>query len=382
VSYLSKLKAIWGMGYREGSRNKFGFRPSAALNILKFMAQRPFNPVKLFYKPITLMIEVSTICNLKCPTCEREMFKKQGLIPKGQVGISNMERLRPILPSVHSIYFVGGLGEPVLNPLFWEMNRIAKEYKIITGYFSNAGLWDENIIRKTFEEGVNSVLVSVDSQDPHKYEEFKEGAKFDVTINNIKLLSRIRKEYPDANFKFGLNYIQRADNFEDMPDYIGFAKDLGADYCFFTGLIVHEEEHIKKSPYLIDPEKRKTIYEKVKEKARACGMTIRLPEIDVNQKLYEKTCTSAWRCLYIFENGDACLCPFFRTSRDFYFHVEDNKVVQYKRHMNDTVIGNINSMDIRDIWNSEKARMVRKAIKSGINVPNPCDTCYYKYDLH
>jgi MoaA/NifB/PqqE/SkfB family radical SAM enzyme len=381
MSYIKKLKALWGMEYRSGSRNKFGFRPRAAMNILKFMAQRPFHPVRLMYKPITLMIEVSTVCNLKCPACEREMFKKQGLIPKGQVGLDNMERLRPILPYVHSIYFVGGLGEPFLNPLFWDMVGVAKEYKVTTGYFSNAVLWDENIIRKTFESGINTVLVSVDSQDPKKYEFFKEGASFAKTIENIRLMSKIRREYPKANFKLGLNYVQRSDNFEDMPDYIDFADDLGADYSFFTGLIVHEEEFIKASPYLIDASRRKAVHELVRKKAEERNMQVRLPAVDISRD-NARTCTSAWRCLYVFENGDVCLCPFFRTPRDFFFHVNNGHVVQYKRSMNDTVIGNLNEEKVGDIWNGDKAMKMRRAIKTGENVPNPCDTCYYKYDIH
>lgn len=382
MSYLNKLMALWGMGYRNGSRNRLAVRPGAAVNMLKFMAQRPFNPVRLGYKPITLMIEVSTACNLKCPACEREMFRKEGRLPRGQVGLENMERLRPILSSVHSIYFVGGLGEPFLNPLFWEMHRIAKEYKVTTGYFSNAGLWDEKIIRKTFEEGVNTVLVSVDSQVPEKYEEFKQGAKFNETVSNIRLLTKIRKEYPGANFKLGLNYVQRTDNFEDMPEYIDFAKGLGADYSFFTALITHEEGFIEKSPYLIDPEKRRAVYEKVREKASAGGITVRLPSIDINQRLYKNTCTSAWRCLYIFENGDVCVCPFFRTPRDFYFHIKGGRLVQYKRFMDSTVIGNLDSQPVTEILNGERAQRIRRAIKTGENLKSPCDTCYYKYDLH
>lgn len=379
---VSRVKAIWGMGYRSGARNKFGLRPRAAWNTLKFMVQRPFNPVRLLYKPVTLMIEVSTSCNLKCTSCERELFKKEGLLPMEQVGLDNIEKLRAILPYVHSVYLVSGLGEPFTNPSFWEMVRVAKEYKVQVGYFSNAGLWNEDIIRKTFESGVNSVLVSVDTHIPEKYERFKTGAQFDKTIDNIRLLTKIRKEYPKADFKLGLNYIQRADNLDDMPDYIDFAKGLGVDYCFFTGLIAHEKKFVDKAPYLIDKDKRLEIYRKVKERAAKAGMSIRLPEVEVDIKKYDRTCTSAWRCLYIFQNGDVCPCPFFRTPRDFYFHVENNKLVQRKRSVDDNVLGNINSQKITDIWNGEKACRIRRTLRSGEGVPSPCDTCYYRYDLH
>ena len=53
-------------------------RPKMLLNYGLFFLFRKFNVVKLPYKPVNLMVEVSTKCNLSCPTCERELFKKEG----------------------------------------------------------------------------------------------------------------------------------------------------------------------------------------------------------------------------------------------------------------------------------------------------------------
>lgn len=381
MSYRNKLKTLWGLEDLSGSVHGLIANPKKLINIGKYFLERPFNPVKPHYYPLTLMMEVSTVCNLKCPTCERELFKHQDIMPKGQVSLHNIEKLRPVLPYVYSIYFVGGLGEPFLNPAFWDIHRVAKEYKLKTGYFSNAFAWDDEIIERTFKEDVNTILVSIDSHIPGKYERFKQGAKFDVVVNNVKKLNEFRKRFNKKDFKLGLNYIQRSDNYEDMPDYVGFAKGLGADYIVFTALIVHEEKDIDKSPYLVDIAERKRVYDEVIKTAKKHNITIRLPEL-VTKDIYSNTCNSAWRCMSIFENGDVCVCPFFRMKRDFYFHVKEGNMVQLKKTMDSTVIGNLYHQNIADIWNSEKAVAIRKTIKTCKGLQSPCDTCYFRYDLH
>ncbi|MFZ3073444.1 MAG: radical SAM protein [Thermodesulfobacteriota bacterium] len=381
MSYINKLKALWGLEDISGAVHGLVSNPKKLMNLAKFFFERPFNPIAPHYYPLTLMVEVSTACNLRCPTCERELFKHKGLVPKQQVSIENVERLRPILPYVYSVYFVGGLGEPFLNPAFWDMHRIIKGYKVKTGYFSNAAMWDDDIMEKTIREGVNSVLVSIDSHIPEKYDEIKLGAHFNQVIANVKRLGEIRKKFPAADFKLGLNYIQRSDTYEDMPEFLNFARGLGADFIIFTALIVHEEKFADKSPYLVDVGKRAKVYAEVRRKAAEYGMTIRLPEL-VMSDVYDKTCNSAWRCLSVFENGEVCLCPYFRSEREFYFHADGRSIKRYARVMNDTSVGNIYKENILDIWNSSKAQEMRRSIRSGKGVPNPCDTCYFRYNLH
>ncbi|MBI5893481.1 MAG: radical SAM protein [Deltaproteobacteria bacterium] len=381
MGYISKLKTLWGLEDISGSVHGLITSPKKMVNIAKYLIERPFNPIKPRYYPLTLMMEVSTVCNLKCPTCERELFKHQDIMPKGQVSLHNIEKLRPILPYVYSIYFVGGLGEPFLNPAFWDIHRVAKEYKLKTGYFSNAFAWDDEIIQRTFKEDVNTILVSIDSHIPEKYERFKQGAKFDVVVSNIKRLNEYRKRFNKKGFKLGLNYVQRSDNYEDMPDYLDFARKLEADYIVFTALIVHEEKDVDKSPYLVDVVKRKKVYDEVIKKAKDYNIKIRLPEIEIKD-IYNNTCNSAWSCMAVFENGDVCPCPYFRTDRYFYFHAENGRIVQCKYFMKNNVIGNLYHQDIHKIWNSEKAIQIRKAIKTCKGIPSPCNTCYYRYSLH
>ena len=324
-------------------------RPRMLLNYLLFFLTRKFNFVHLPYQPTNLMVEVSTRCNLLCPTCEREFYKTElNGLPAENVRLDNIKYLAPILPYLYSVYMVAGLGEPFLNPEFWEIHRFFKKYEIKTGYFTNSSLLTEELVNKTFSEKVNTVTVSIDTFDKEKYARIKKGAQVDKAVEMVKLLNTRRRDLKAKYFSLGLNFIFRKDNYRDILEYLDFAKSLGVDYVHCTTLITHLEKDRSLSFFLLPFKEQQSILDQAARKAKELGIGIRLPSLKIDSR---RTCGYAWRCLSIFYNGDVCTCPFFRTDRPFYFHVKDGKLVEQKKVLRNTVVGNYLKEDIRRIWN-------------------------------
>lgn len=354
-------------------------RPKMLFNYALFFLFRKFNLLTLPYKPINLMVEVSTKCNLNCPTCERELFKESSNLPRENVTLENIKYLSPILPYVYSVYLVGGLGEPFLNPEFWQIHKFFKNFNIKTGYFTNAMLVTEEIIKKTFSEKVNTVTISIDTFEKDKYPKIKKGADYYKVIETIKLFALYKKELRAKYFSLGLNFIFRKDNYKDILDYLDFAKELGIDYVHCTTLITHLEKDKDLSFFLVPKEEQRDIFSAAMKKARELKIGIRLPQIFIQKK---QTCGYLWRCLCIFYNGDVCACPYFRTERFFYYHVKDNKIIYEKKEVKSTVVGNYLKEDINKIWNNDKMILLRRAQLDKKLSISPCKTCYYKYNLH
>jgi len=376
-------------------KNYFGFDASTAIRLkdfsswkrfsngFKYVLNRKSHPLAVPYYPITLMVEISTVCNLKCPGCERALYEEDpsiGGLPKSNVSFKNIMKLEKVLPYIYSTYFVAGLGEPFLNPEFWDIHNFFKKFRIKTGYFTNASLLDEEKIRRTFEEGTDSVIISIDASTKEKYEAIKKGSSWEKTISSIKMFSRFKKELKRKDFHLGLNYIFRSDNCEDIFDYLDLAKELEINFINASGLIVHVESQKENSFFNLKDDYKIRLFSRVKEKADRLGIQIRLPNISPVDNCL---CYRLWHEISIFYNGDVCACPFFRTPRPFYFHVKDGKVIYEKRRCNDTILGNYLKQDFfTEIWNGKRAQELRRAELEKKQDFNPCGFCYYKSSLH
>ncbi len=294
-------------------------------NMLIYFLFRKFNLIKVPYKAINLMVEISTVCNFKCPSCERELYKNElGGLPKENVKLENIKKLTPILPYIYSVYLVSGLGEPFCNKEFWDIVRFFKKFKIKTGYFSNASLITEEQIKRTFDEKVNNITISIDTHIKEKYEKIKKGAEYENMLNIVKLFRKYKNERNAKNFEIGLNYIFRSDNYEDIIDFLDLAKELEVDFVLCTSLITHIESEVDKSFFVVDIENKRKIFDQTKEKAKRLNLGLKLPKLEPT---WNNVCDCLWRHMSIFYDGTVCACPYFRTDRDFYYHVKDKDIV-------------------------------------------------------
>jgi len=355
-------------------------RPKMLFNYILFFVFRKFNFLKIPYKPINLMVEISTRCNLLCPTCERELFKMElNGLPHDNVKLENIKQLAPILPYIYSVYLVSGIGEPFLNPEFWDIHKFFKSFRIKTGYFTNATFLTKDLIEKTFKEQVNTVTVSIDTFEKDKYCGIKKGADYAKTTEVISSFSYYKRKLNAKYFSLGLNFIFRKDNYKDILEYLDFAHKLGVDYVHCTTIITHLERDKELSFFLVPQDEQKKILLAAKKKAKELKIGIRLPHLSINPK---QTCGYLWRCLSVFYNGDVGACPFFRTDRNFYYHIENSNIIYKKRKVGNTIVGNYLNEEIGKIWNGEKIISLRKGQINNKFALSPCDSCYYKYNLH
>jgi len=378
-----QVKKYFGFDAASAIKVRYLLAPKRLSNVVKYLIFRNRHPGNVPYFPITLMVEVSTVCNLQCPGCERVLYQTDpslGGLPKGNVSLKNLKKLKNVLPYIYSTYFVGGLGEPFLNPEFWDIHHYFKSFGIKTGYFTNASLIDENKIKTTFQERVDSVLISVDSHSRQRYEDIKKGSSFDKAVESIRLFSRYRAAYKRQAFQLGLNFIFRSDNYGDILDYLDFAKDLGIDFINASGFIVHVKKEKANNIFEINNEVKERLFNQAHQKARRLGIRLRLPNI---KPFRNCLCYHLWHGVCIFYNGDVCACPFFRTKRPFYFHADNDKVFYEERMYENTVLGNYLNQDfLTQIWNGPRAKELRRSELVGDKTINPCAFCYYKYDLH
>ena len=103
--------------------------------------------------PISIAIEPTTSCNLRCPECpsgKREFTRPTGML-EGNFFQRIIDELYKDIFYL-TFYFQG---EPYLNPKFLDMVSYASEKKIYTSTSTNAHFLDEANAKKTVENVVH-----------------------------------------------------------------------------------------------------------------------------------------------------------------------------------------------------------------------------------
>src|SRR5690554_2159416 len=110
--------------------------------------------------PVSISIEPTTSCNLRCPECPsglRSFTRPTGMLDK--------EVFERIIDDVHhhvnylTFYFQG---EPYLHPEFLNMVAYARSKKIYTATSTNAHFLTDEKAKKTIESGLDRLIISID----------------------------------------------------------------------------------------------------------------------------------------------------------------------------------------------------------------------------
>ncbi len=263
--------------------------------------------------PEIVQIESTNICNAKCVFCPRdEMHRKQGIM--------SLELFKKIVDECAELGIthvrVHNYGEPFVDRKLVDKVRYAKEKGIQeVGMISNGSLITEQVARGMIDAGLDAINISVDASGKEVFESTRIGLKYDKVIANIERLVRIRAESGKRRPKLILSFV-RQNNSADEQAFIEHWRKV-ADKIHVTDL-------------------------------HNWGGTLH-QQSDVNYPCYRP-----WLTFTVLWDGRVSLC-----CADFDGH---------------TILGDMNTSSIKDIWNNDLFRGVRREhLESG--GPDVCRSC-------
>ena len=263
--------------------------------------------------PEIVQIEATNICNAKCVFCPRdEMHRRQGIM--------SLELFKKIVDECAELGIthvrMHNYGEAFVDRKLVEKVRYAKQKGIReVGMISNGSLITEPIARGMIEAGLDAINISVDASGKEVFEATRIGLKYDKVIANIERLLRLRSESGKRRPKLILSFV-RQNNSVDEQAFIEHWRSI-ADKIHVTDL-------------------------------HNWAGTLNT-ESDVNYPCYRP-----WLTFTVLWDGRVSLC-----CADF-----DGK----------TILGNLNTQTIAEIWNAEPYRNVRREhLESG--GPDICRAC-------
>lgn len=191
--------------------------------------------------PLSISVEPTTSCNLRCPECPsglRQFSRPQGKL-KMEAYQDLIDQLRKRLMYL-ILYFQG---EPLLNPAFFEMASYAKKKGIYTATSTNGHFLDDENARKTVESGLHRMIVSLDGIDQETYENYRKGGELDKVLQGIRNVVKWKKELKSSTPFLIVQFLVFKNNEHQIPGVKTLVKELGADKLELKSAQVYDYEN-------------------------------------------------------------------------------------------------------------------------------------------
>jgi radical SAM protein with 4Fe4S-binding SPASM domain len=191
--------------------------------------------------PISVTVEPTTSCNLRCPECpsgKREFTRPTGMLQNDFFRSTIDELYKKI--SYLIFYFQG---EPYLNPKFLEMVKYASQKGIYTATSTNAHYLNDENAKKTVESGLDRLIISIDGTTQETYEQYRIGGDIKKVIegaeNIIKWKKELRSKTPHVIFQF----LVVKPNEHQIDEVRLLAKKIGVDEVRFKTAQIYDFEN-------------------------------------------------------------------------------------------------------------------------------------------
>lgn len=288
--------------------------------------------------PVSISIEPTTSCNLRCPECPsglRAFTRPTGMLDTALFE-NIIDQLAPTL-SYLTFYFQG---EPYLHPDFLEMVRYASSRGIYTATSTNAHYLTEDVARRTVASGLDRLIISIDGTTQSAYQAYRIGGSLDKVLTGARNVIAARKLLGGRKPHVVFQFLVVGPNEHQIPEVRSIARQLGVDQVVLKTAQIYDFE--RGSP-LIPKQDRFSRYRRKKDGTFA-----------LKGKL-EDHCWKMWHSCVVTWDGKVVPCCF---DKDAHF-----------------VLGSLKETSFEEIWNGRPYRQFRKTLLTSRSEVGMCRNC-------
>jgi len=325
--------------------------------------------------PSTLHIETTTVCNLSCEYC----VLGSNMYEKKVMGISEFKSLKNYFKKVNHIS-LSGLAEPLMNKNIVEFIKIIKEENDQCGVsiFSNGKLLTEELSARLVESKLDAFEFSLDGVIPEVVDKIRKNGEFSKTIENLKTFNSIKLRKNSKKPVFMATNILQKKNYQQLPDVVKLASELGVVKLNVNGLEPYKEDMIDNIMWLPGylPKDLPDVLEETIKVAKEKNVLIRLASL-VPKKPF---CRSVLTPL-IMANGDVTCCAVLAYDRDYLFILnKENQIAKKHGICKKKIFGNVFNTSLEDIWFSKEYSEFRDRVLKK-QFPSECSSCLIKHQF-
>ncbi len=288
--------------------------------------------------PISLAIEPTTSCNLRCPECPsglRSFTRPTGMLAE-DIFKNTIDELASTLTYL-TFYFQG---EPFLNPKFLDLVKYASEKKIYTATSTNAHFLHDDLAKKTVQSGLSQLIISIDGTTQDTYEQYRIGGKLEKVLAGTENILKWKKELKSATPHVIFQFLVVKPNEHQIPDIKKLAKKMGVDELQLKTAQIYDYENGSDLMPSIDKYSR---YSQKNDGTFAIK----------NQLLNH--CWKMWSSAVVTWDGQVVPCCFDKDASHS--------------------LGNVSEKGFENVWLSDKYNNFRKTLLKGRSEIDICKNC-------
>lgn len=288
--------------------------------------------------PISISIEPTTSCNLRCPECPsglRSFTRPTGMLDE-KLFRNVIDQLAPTL-SYLTFYFQG---EPFLHPGFLQMVQYASSKGIYTATSTNAHYLTEQAAHRTIDAGLDRLIISLDGTTQAAYESYRIGGSLSKVIEGTRTMVAAKRARKSTTPHIVFQFLVVGPNEHQIPDVHRLAKELHVDQVVLKTAQIYEYEN--GSPLIPKQDK----YSRYRQN--------RDGSYSVKNRL-ENHCWKMWQSCVITWDGKVVPCCF---DKDAHFSM-----------------GSLQDDSFAEIWNGESYNEFRQSVLVSRSKIEMCRNC-------
>ncbi len=191
-------------------------------------------------KPISISIEPTTSCNLRCPQCPsglRAFTRPTGMMIE-QIYKQVINELHKTTGYI-TFYFQG---EPYLNKNFLSMVSYANKHKIYTATSTNGHYLTKENAQKTVESGLDRIIISIDGVTQENYSKYRIGGSLEKVLEGTKQLVNAKKNNKSNTPHIIWQFIVFKHNENELEEVKQFALQYEVDELAIKSAQIYNHE--------------------------------------------------------------------------------------------------------------------------------------------
>ncbi len=288
--------------------------------------------------PITISVEPTTACNLRCPECPsglRQFTRRTGNL-KPDFFRSIIEELGDRL--TYLIFYFQG--EPYINPDFLDMVTHASDRGLYTITSTNGHFLNDENARRTVTSGLDRLIISVDGTTQEVYEQYRKEGKLEVVLQGARNVVKWKRSLKSKTPHLIFQCLVVRPNEHQLEDLRELAKEIGVDQVLLKTAQVYDYEY---GNSLIPTQEKYARY------ARQPDGTYRIKHRLLNH------CWKLWHACVITWDGLVVPCCF-------------DKDAEHR-------LGNLRERSFRAIWQGPAYQSFRRQLLQGRDQIDICTNC-------
>ncbi len=288
--------------------------------------------------PISMAIEPTTSCNLRCPECPsglREFTRPIGMLEPAFFKKTMDEVYEELI--YLTFYFQG---EPYLNPNFLDMVKYASDKGLYTSTSTNAHYLNKEQAKKTVESKLNRLIISIDGTTQETYQQYRIGGTLSKVIEGTKNIIEAKKQMNSNTPHVVFQFLVVKPNEHQLEDVKQLAKQLGVDEVVFKTAQVYDFENGNS----LIPENIK--YSRYKKNADGT--------YSIKNKLLNQ-CWRMWSSCVVTWDGVVVPCCFDKDAKH--------------------PLGDLKTQSFKELWKSNKYQGFRQSILKSREEIDICKNC-------